>query len=403
MQSMHGVSPSTLTDDAFLRRRAAFACTMARDTKGPGALARPSSGRSMQRLLACLLLGILAASAVLPSAGQNPSGPVINKLEHKSYLETIKGEPGNDAVKDAQAKWEMVAIPGGTFLMGSPASEPGRQADEGPQHWVTIRPFWMGKTEVTWDEYELFQKEMGVEHWSENEKRLKADADAFTGPTLPYVDQYYGHGSGENPALCMTHHAASSYCRWLSKRTGKVYRLPTEAEWEYACRAGTTTAYFFGDDPQKLGEYAWYMKNAAPTPDDDPHPRKVATRKPNPFGLYDMYGNVYEWCLDHYDKDFYKTMPMTKPAIGPVKIPTDKRFAHAVRGGCWHDEEPALFRSAARLASSIKWIEVDPQRPQSVWWLTQWDYVGFRIVRPVEEQDDLKGFKSKVKRQSTDF
>jgi formylglycine-generating enzyme required for sulfatase activity len=356
----------------------------------------------MHRLLACALFGVLVASSVVPSVGQNPPGPVINKLEHKNYIESIKGDAATDA-KDAQAKWDMVAIPGGTFVMGSPESEPGRQADEGPQHWVTIRPFWMGKTEVTWDEYEVFQKEMGVEHWEVNEKRLKADADAFTGPTPPYVDQYYGHGSGDHPALCMTHHAANEYCRWLTKRTGKVYRLPTEAEWEYACRAGTTTAYFFGDDPKKLDEYGWYKKNAAPTPDDDPKTHKVATRKPNAFGLYDMYGNVMEWCLDHYAKDFYKKMPLDKPALGPINIPTDKRFSHVARGGCWNDEDPAKCRSAARVGSDPTWIKFDPQRPQSVWWLTQWEYVGFRIVRPVEEQQDLKGFKSKVKRQSTDF
>jgi formylglycine-generating enzyme required for sulfatase activity len=352
-------------------------------------------------LLGFIFLLLAGLAALQPSAGQNSAQPVIGKLEHKGYGEHIKGADNSEA-KDLEAKFDMVPIPGGTFKMGSPEAEPGREADEGPQHAVTIRPFWMGKTEVTWDEYEIFQREIGVEHWSVNDKILAEKPDAITGPTPPYVDQYYDHGDRGHPALCMTHHAAAMYCRWLSQKTGKLYRLPTEAEWEYACRAGTTTAYFFGDDPKKLGEYAWYGDNSAPTPDDDRTTHKVGTRKPNPWGLYDMTGNVMEWCLDHYAKDFYKTMPMDKPALGPVNLPTDKRFSHVARGGHWRDEAPKM-RSAARTGSTPDWIKSDPQRPQSIWWLTQWDFVGFRIIRPVEEQDNLKGFRPLVTRKSTDF
>ena len=348
-------------------------------------------------LLACL--GCLAALLFLEaSSGQNPATPKIDKLEHKGYREVLKGDEKGQA-KGFEAQFDMVPIPGGTFLMGSPGGEKDRKADEGPQHWVTIRPFWMGKTEVTWDEYEIFQKEMGVNAPEDNDKRLKADADAYTGPTPPYVDQYYGHGSGKHPALCMTQHAACEYCRWLSKRTGKQYRLPTEAEWEYAARAGTTTAYFFGDDPKDLDDYAWYIKNAPPKPDEEPKTHEVATRKPNPWGLFDMYGNVSEWCLDHYDKDYYQMMPKDKPALFPVLLPSNRRFSHVTRGGSWHDEPPTL-RSAARVGSDPEWIKIDPQRPQSIWWLTMWDYVGFRVVRVVEEQDNLKNFRSKVTRQS---
>lgn len=355
----------------------------------------------MKQLIALPGIAIFLTALALPSVGQNPTKPVINKLEHQGYTENIKGAEKTNAA-GAAAKFDMVPIPGGTFLMGSPASEEGRQPDEGPQHWVTLKPFWMGKTEVTWDEFEIFQREMGVEHPDINDKVLNANAEALTGPTPPYVDQYYGHGAGAHPALCMTHHAASEYCRWLSKKTGKLYRLPTEAEWEYACRAGTTTAYFFGDDPSKLDEYGWYIKNAPPTPDDDPKTHKVATRKPNPWGLYDMYGNVMEWCLDQYSKDFYEKMPLDRPALGPVNLPTVARFPHVARGGSWIDE-PVKCRSAARASSDPSWIKFDPQRPQSVWWLTQWDFVGFRVVRPVEEYEVLKDFRSKVRRKSPDF
>lgn len=329
--------------------------------------------------------------AVGAFAATFPAGPSSADLRaeakeaapaHKAYAETIPG---------SKVKFDMVPVPGGTFTMGSPDGEAGRFVDEGPQHPVAIRPFWMGKTEVTWDEYDLF--------WKKDENKPPAttpaekEADAISRPTPPYVDETYGHGRESHPAICMTHHAAMEYCRWLSAKTGKTYRLPTEAEWEYACRAGTTTPYFFGDDPKKLDDYAWYAKNA----EDLTH--EVATKKPNPWGLYDLYGNVSEWCLDTYAKDFYSTFPKDKLSLEPLNPPTDKRFPNVVRGGSWADEPPRL-RSAARLGSDKTWIKYDPQRPQSIWWLTKWDVVGFRVVRPVEELPNLKGLRSKVTKES---
>jgi formylglycine-generating enzyme required for sulfatase activity len=175
-----------------------------------------------------------------------------------------------------------------------------------------------------------------------------------------------------------------------------VYRLPTEAEWEYAARAGTKTAYFFGDDAKKLGDYAWYADNAK----DHTHP--VGTKKANPWGLYDMYGNVMEWCLDQYSKDFYSKSPADKLTLCPVNMPTEYRFSHVARGGSWL-EKANECRSASRKGSEKSWIQDDPQKPQSIWWLTNSDFVGFRVVRPVEEYPALKGLKSKVTRQSRDF
>jgi formylglycine-generating enzyme required for sulfatase activity len=332
-------------------------------------------------LLLCVgWLGWSASPIPSPAADADVKAPA----DFKKYTETIPGSP---------VQFDMVPIPGGTFLMGSPATEAGRGKDEGPQHPVELRPFWMGKTEVTWDEYDLYwKKEVGAAKPDQLTPRDR-EADAVTRPTPPYADETFGHGREGQPVLCITHHAAMQYCLWLSTKTGKTYRLPTEAEWEYACRAGTKTAYFFGDDPKPLEEYAWFAANA----EDVTH--KVGAKKPNPWGLYDMYGNVAEWCLDQYQKDYYSTLPTDRITLGPVVIPGPDRFPHVARGGSWADEPPRL-RSAARRGSDKTWIKRDPQRPQSIWWLTDADFVGFRIVRSVEEQANLKDLRSKTTRES---
>jgi formylglycine-generating enzyme required for sulfatase activity len=302
----------------------------------------------------------------------------------KAYVEQIPG---------TNVTFEMIPIPGGTFMMGSPEEEPGRAKDEGPQHEVQIRPFWMGKTEVTWDEYDQFAFGQQLEKVPQPSEPALQTTDALTRPTPPYADESFGFGKGKQPVISITHHAAMEYCRWLSAKTGKTYRLPTEAEWEYACRAGSKTAYSFGNDPSKLGEYAWYAANS----NNRPHP--VGMKKPNAWGLYDMHGNVAEWCLDHYDPDFYKQFKPGVPALLPVLLPTEKRYPHVVRGGSW-DDEAAKLRCAARRASEPEWSMRDPQDPQSIWWHTEAIFAGFRVVRPLEEQDNLKGLRSKVTKQS---
>ena len=184
--------------------------------------------------------------------------------DFQAYKDTIPAD-GDEAAVD----FEMVPIAGGTFLMGSPETEKGRNKDEGPQHQVTIKSFWMGKTHVTWDEFDRFWRaHPGSKEEERNPDKKPKDPDAISRPTPPYADETFGHGREGQPVLCITHHAAMEYCRWLSKVTGKTYRLPTEAEWEYAARAGTKTAYFFGDDPKKLGDYAWFDDNAQ----DHTHP-----------------------------------------------------------------------------------------------------------------------------------
>jgi formylglycine-generating enzyme required for sulfatase activity len=289
--------------------------------------------------------------------------------EMKAYSNSIPG---------TTAGYAMVPIPSGEFLMGSPESEVGHQGDESPQHKVIISPFWMGKYEVTWNEYELFMyiDQERVMTTETNNPYLDKVSDAVSRPTKPYVEMSFGMGKGAYPAISMTQHAANKYCQWLSAKTGHYYRLPTEAEWEYACRAGTTTAYFFGDDPSRLGEYAWYAKNS------DFKYQKVGRKKPNPWGLHDIYGNVVEWCLDQYDPNAYsKFLP------GPVTDPwikATKPYPHVVRGGHWDDDEVSFLRSAARRGSSREWKVQDPQLPKSVWYHTDAQWLGFRIVRPLK-------------------
>ncbi len=303
----------------------------------------------------------------------------------KGYVETIAG---------SDLKFEMVPIPGGSFVMGSPPNEAKRSEDEGPQVKVEIAPFWMGKHEVTWNEYDEFafamdlkrKKREGVDPAKQPE--TEKASDAVTRPTPPYADETFGMGRPGQPVICITHHSAMEYCRWLSAKTGKAYRLPTEAEWEYACRAGTKTTYSFGDDPADLGEYAWYVENSE-------KPQKVGKKKPNPWGLHDMHGNVSEWCLDHYVADIYSTLAKTQPARGPVVLPTEKEYPYVAKGGSWDDDADRL-RSAARLASNLEWSVQDPQRPQSIWWHTDATFVGFRLARALDEQENLKGVRSLV-------
>jgi formylglycine-generating enzyme required for sulfatase activity len=334
-------------------------------------------------LLTALAIGIaFLLSPNLPSRADDKAAAA-----HKAYTETIPG---------TSIKFDMVSIPGGGFVMGSPAGEKGRSEDEGPQHPVTIKPFWMGKFEVTWDEYDSYWQAEPAAANEKKPRRLEArpDADAISRPTPPYTDMTFGYGHDGFPAICMTHHAAMEYCRWLSKKTGKVYRLPTEAEWEYACRAGTATAYSFGDDAGQLDENAWHAGNS----EEAPHP--VGQKKPNPWDLYDMHGNVAEWCIDSYQKDAYSKFPTDKPTLSPVLLPAvPRRFPDVARGGSWADK-PDRCRSAARKPSDKSWIKLDPQRPQSIWWLTSAEFVGFRVVRAVEEQDNLKGLRSKLTRES---
>lgn len=283
---------------------------------------------------------------------------------NKDYTQKITGS-------DLQI--EMAAIPQGSFLIGSPENEIGRKPDEGPQINVYIDAFWISKHEITWDLYSLYLNR-NIDQIVQEEKgtEVQTAIDAVSGATKPYVDMSLGMGKTGFPVVNVTQLAASKFCEWLSAKTGYYYRLPTEAEWEYACRAGSTTAYHFGEDASLLGDYAWFYDNS------DVTYHKGGQKKPNPWGLYDMHGNVAEWTLDQYDAQAYKKYKGN--SVHNPLTPTISRYPVAVRGGSW-DDEAGYLRSASRLASTPEWILRDPQLPKSKWWNTDASFVGFRIVR----------------------
>ena len=268
-------------------------------------------------------------------------------------------------IPNTTISYEMAPIPAGDFLMGSPASDPKAKKDEQPQHKVHVDAFWMQAHEVTWDEYRLFMFDSRSGGGQADEL-----VDALSRPTRPYVEMSFGMGLDGYPAISMTQHAANKYAEWLSAKTGEFYRLPTEAEWEYACRAGATTPYSFGSDPAQLADYAWYSANSKGKY------QKVASKKPNAWGLYDMLGNVMEWTLDQY-------APYAGGAQVNPWVKATKPYPHAVRGGSWND--PAdMLRCATRVASDASWKQQDPQLPKSIWYHTDAQWLGFRLVRPAK-------------------
>jgi len=291
----------------------------------------------------------------------------------------------------------MVAIPGGTFKLGSPADEPFRQEDEGPVREVEISPFFMAEIEVTWDEYLAFYAQTAAEGRSTDTEGIRAgpqsETDAISGATPPYGQPDQGWGLGQRPAISFSYHAAETYCRWLTQVTGKTYRLPTEAEWEYACRGGTATPYFFPGDPEKfektgfrariskndtavINSYIIYRGNS---PSKTQTPEKV---RPNPFGLKNMLGNVAEFCADWYQPDAYDqyTEDVLKNPAGP-----ETGTEHVVRGGSFQDNAGRLRSASRNYTRTEDWLKTDPQIPKSIWWYSDCFNVGFRVVCEFDE------------------
>jgi formylglycine-generating enzyme required for sulfatase activity len=294
-----------------------------------------------------LLAGLAAAQDAAERA-------VIGKIRDR-ILKHPAGKPGGYKVTipNTTVSYEMVSIPAGEFEMGSTA-----KPDEQPVHKVRVDAFWMQAHEVTWDEYRLFMFASQGGETARNDEVV----DAVSRPTKPYVEMSFGMGIDGFPAISMTQHAANKYAEWLSARTGEFYRLPTEAEWEYACRAGGSGV------PGNLNDVAWTADNSGGKY------QLVAKKKPNALGLYDILGNVMEWTLDAYAP--YKPGETRNPWVRATAP-----YPHAVRGGSWNDP-PGSVTCTARVASDPSWKQQDPQLPKSIWYMTDAQWVGFRLVRP---------------------
>ena len=324
--------------------------------------ARNRCGMKLNRVVKYVALLVVGFVAFGPS-----DVPGEGRKLASGYTETITTESGE------KVSFKMVLVPGGTFLMGSPENEPGRKDDEGPQHDVSVSPFYICTTETT---LELF-----LAYYQEMVTASRDDVDATTHPTPVYGDLTMGY-SKKHPAIGMTWHNAMTFCKWLSIKTGRKYCLPTEAEWEYACRAGTINVFGFGNDQNQLKDYAWYEANS----DGETH--EVGKKKPDPWGIYDMLGNVCEWVYDFYSPTTYKESAVKSPAVNPKGPKTGN--VHVARGGDYSCSIGEL-RCAGRLFEEKWWRSGDPQIPKSKWWLPSMDFIGFRIARSVDPNDQSMG------------
>ncbi len=290
------------------------------------------------------IIGLLCLLPVIQ--GNQPANPAF-----EAYMITFGG---------SDERISMTPVKGGKFQMGS-----NTQTASSPVRNVTLDDFWIGTYEITWDQFELFLYRE-IDHTQATQGPLDLDIDAVSGATMPYVN----FNKPGYPAICMTQYAASQFCKWLTAKTGNFYRLPTEAEWEYACRAGTDSDFAVPED--LLEDYAWFADNS----NDQLQPG--GKKGPNSWGLYDMHGNATEWVLDSYQSGYRH---LTSQPANPVHM-EDELYPHVVRGGSFKDDRENL-RSFARDYSKAAWKKQDPQFPKSLWWHTDALHVGFRIVRPL--------------------
>jgi formylglycine-generating enzyme required for sulfatase activity len=278
------------------------------------------------------------------------ASPAMGQKE-KTYTQKIPG---------TSITFTMVAVPGGKFTLGSKSILADN--DEGPPVEVELSPYWIGEHEVTFAEWDALFKDATVPQ--------AKNMDGITRATPQYIDLTWGMGRDANhPVNSLSQQAALMYCRWLYSRTGLFYRLPTEAEWEYACKAGETKL----PDPATIGEYGWYSENSGAKF------QLIKQKKPNAWGLYDMLGNLSEWTLDQYDPQGYSSLARKDPQVTP-----GTRYPKAVRGGSFQDGANQL-RCSNRIASDPTWNQRDPQIPKSRWWMTDGMFVGFRVVRPARQ------------------
>ena len=238
--------------------------------------------------------------------------------------------PYTETIGKSLAEFEMVPVPAGQHTFADPAKE-------GEQSEPEIGPFWVSKTEVTWDLYDVYAFQLDL-----TDKEVAAGTEAKIRPSMPYGAPDEGFGHQGYPALRMTLHAADMFCKWLTRKTGHWYRLPTEAEWEYLATLDV-------DADAKLEDLAWYWDNS----DGTTHP--VGEKQVGKLGLVDILGNVAEWCV-------------ASDGSG------------VIRGGSYDDKADEVG-IAARKAYDPDWQMTDPQIVKSTWWLTDAPFLGLRVIR----------------------
>ena len=276
--------------------------------------------------------------------------------------------PGTDAT------YKMEPIPGGRYRLGPNNIE------------IEVKPFWMGKYEVTWLEFKRYMS-LNETFKEFQKKRLRVitaanHLDGVSAPSMLYDPALTFMGDGDkHPAASMTQYTARQYTKWLSGISGRYYRLPTEAEWEYACRAGTSTRFYFGKNNRDYRVHSWIKPNS----DEIRHP--VGQLLPNPWGLHDMSGNVSEWVLDGYtelDPIDRKKLPWL--ASIPIKQVDLKNSPPVVKGASAVSPLDAVRFDYRLKADYVSWKEEDPNFPTSPWWLNSHEglFVGFRLVRPYD-------------------
>lgn len=292
-----------------------------------------------------------------------------------SWAQTQEFKDYNQELKNESISIDMVAVKGGNFLMGTFKTR--RKEDEKPQHEVVVEGFWMGKHEITWEQYDAFVFGFfDADEFQEKTQLENLGIDAVSGATPPYVDMSFDMGKESRPAVNMTQYAALMYCKWLTSKTGVFYRLPTEAEWEYACKKGRT------DTAKDLKSIAWFAENT--------HEKYeiIGSKNANSLGIHDLLGNVSEWTLDQYSASYYENSPTTNPWNTPNKL-----YPRVVRGGSWKDTADKLC-CTSRGQSKQKWKRRDPQIPKSNWWHTNAPFVGFRVIRPKNQpsKEEIKKY-----------
>ncbi len=279
----------------------------------------------------------------------------------KTYEQTIEG---------TSVRFKMIAVPAGKFKIGSSNVSP--EEDEVPQKEIQLSSFWMEEHEVTFEEWDLYFKDVTLPQ--------SKVIDGVTRATPQYIDLTWGMGrDAKHPTNSMSQQAAMMYCKWLYGKTGFFYRLPTEAEWEYACKSGSDS------EVQSLTEAAFFKGNS------DGKFHHIKDKKPNAWGLYDMLGNLSEWTIDQYDPNYYQKIGVKDPMTTP-----GAKYPRTVRGGSYMDEASQVT-CTNRFASDAKWNQRDPQIPKSRWWLTDGMFAGFRVVRPSKQPsaEEIESFYAK--------